>query len=72
MGFAEVFDRIFWSAMIVIFVALLWLKFLDPIVAIQWTGFIVSLIVGFIYFYVWWRKMRRELKMGRELEEGDM
>ena len=72
MDFADIWDRFFWSAIITIFVGLLWLRFLDPIIAIKWTGFIVSMIVGFIYFYVWWRKMRRELKMSQELEEGEM
>ena len=72
MDFATIFDRFFWSAMITIFVALLWLKFVDPIIAIKWTGFIVAMFVGFIYFYVWWRRMRRELKMSQELEEGEI
>lgn len=72
MDFADIFDRFFWSAIITIFVSLLWLKFLDPIIAIKWTGFIVAMFVGFIYFYVGWRKMRRELKMSQELEEGEI
>ncbi|UCE55916.1 MAG: hypothetical protein JSV31_10865 [Desulfobacterales bacterium] len=72
MDFAAIFDRFFWSAMITIFVALLWLKFVDPIIAIKWTGFIVAMLVGFIYFYVGWRKMRRELKMSQELEKGEI
>lgn len=58
MSFAEIFDRLFWSVIIHFFVALLWLKFLDPVVGV-WPGVPVAVLVGGIYFYVWWRKARR-------------
>lgn len=68
MSFAEIFDRLFWSVIIFIFVGLLWLKFLDPVVGV-WPGVPVAVLVGGIYFYVWWHKAKREAQKGQSTEE---
>ena len=67
-GFAEIVDRIFWSAMIAIFVGLVWLKFIDPEIAFFPSGFLVVLLAGLAWFFVWWSKVKREQQ---GLEEAD-
>jgi hypothetical protein len=69
--FADVWDRIFWSAMLALFVGLVWLKFVDPIVPCAGPGLIVAAIAGGIYFYVWWRKFRRAVQTDESAVEGE-
>jgi len=68
VGFAEIVDRIFWSAVVAIFVGLVWLKFVDPKIEFFPSGLLVVLLVGLAWFFVWWRKVKRELQ---GLEEAD-
>lgn len=69
MSLADIWERFFWSVLIVIFVGLVWLKFLDSKVACVGPGLIVAAIVGGIYFYLGWRKATRAAQTG-EIEEG--
>jgi hypothetical protein len=43
-------DRFFWSAVLAIFVGLLWLKFVDSYLSFFWSGFIVVQIISWGYF----------------------
>lgn len=56
MNISEAWDRMFWSIMLVIFVGLLWMKFLQPYAACEGPGFIVAVIVGGIYYYLGHRR----------------
>ncbi len=69
MSLADIWDRVFWSIMIAIFVGLVWLKFLDPMVACVGPGLVVAAIVGGIYFYLGWRRATRTAQMGEAIEE---
>lgn len=62
MSLAEIWDRFFWSAMVAIFVGLVWLKFLDPVVPCVGPGLVVAVIAGGIYFYWGWRKATRAVE----------
>lgn len=55
MSISEAWDRFFWSIMLVIFVGLLWMKFLQPYAACEGPGAIVALLAGGIYFYLGYR-----------------
>ena len=53
MSFADVWDRMFWSVMVVIFVGLVWIKFVEPLgLACFGPGLIVALLAGGIFFYL--------------------
>jgi hypothetical protein len=60
MSLSKLWDRAWWGFMIFIFVGLVWLKFLDPIIACVWPGVIVSAICGGTYLYTGIRKMQRD------------
>lgn len=60
MSLSDAWDRMFWSIMIVIFVGLLWMRFLQPYAACEGPGFIVALAVGIAFFYQGYRKATRE------------
>ncbi|MGD2143368.1 MAG: hypothetical protein PVF54_02705 [Anaerolineae bacterium] len=70
MSIADIWDRFFWSVIIVIFVGLVWLKFLDPVAACVGPGLIVALIVGGIYFYAGWRRATQKAQKDQGAEEG--
>jgi len=70
MSLADAWDRFFWSVMLAIFVGLVWLKFLDPVVACVGPGLVVAAIAGGIYFYLGWRKATRAAQTGENIEEG--
>ncbi len=68
MSLAELWDRAWWGCMIAIFVGLVWLKFLDPYLSCLWTGVIVAVACGALYFYVGVRRMRK-IRDAAEAEE---
>lgn len=70
MSLADIWDRFFWSVIVAIFVGLVWLKFLDPVVACVWPGLVVAAIGGGIYFYLGWRRATRAAQTGESNEEG--
>jgi hypothetical protein len=70
MSLADIWDRFFWSIIVAIFVGLVWLKFLDPMVACVGPGLVVAAIAGGIYFYLGWRKATRTAQTGETIEEG--
>ena len=72
MPLADAWDRFFWSVMLALFVGLVWLKFLDPVVACVGPGLIVALIVGGIYFYLGWRKATRVAQVDENVQEGEL
>ncbi len=71
MSFADIWDRFFWSLLVFIFVSILWLKFVDPIISYSLLGGIVSAAIGGVYFYIGFRKMKRELQMSESAEDGE-
>lgn len=60
MSLSKLWDRGWWGFMIFIFVGLVWLKFLDPIIACVWPGVIFAALCGGLYLYTGIRKMQRE------------
>lgn len=69
MTLAYAWDRFFWSVIIAIFVGLVWLKFLDPVLACVGPGLVVAAIAGGIYFYIGWRKTTRGTQTAEDIEE---
>lgn len=71
MAFADIWDRMYWSFMIVIFVGLVWIKFVEPLgLACFGPGLIVALLVGGIYFYAGVRsKLRQQTALPDEMTE---
>jgi hypothetical protein len=72
MPLADAWDRFFWSAIITIFVGLVWLKFLDPVLACVGPGMVVAAIVGGIYFYLGWRKATRAAQTVESAQEEEL
>jgi hypothetical protein len=72
MSLADAWDRFFWSVMLAIFVGLVWLKFLDPLLACLGPGIVVAAIVGGIYFYLGWRKATRAAQTAAGAEEEEL
>jgi len=68
ISIAEIWDRFWWSLMITIFIGLVWLKFLDPIIACWGVGLLVAAGVGLIYFVIGLRNMVQEKRLHDELE----
>jgi hypothetical protein len=60
MSLSKLWDRAWWGFMIFIFVGLVWLKFLDPIIACVWPGVIFATLCGGLYLYTGIRNMQRE------------
>jgi len=66
MSIAAIWDRFWWSLMWMIFIGLVWLKFIDPIFPYIIVSFIISGTFGTVYFAV---GIRRLLKIKRNEEE---
>jgi len=71
MSIADMWDRFFWSAIIGLFVGIVWLKFLDPVFPCVGPGLVVAFIVGGIYFYLGVRKSRRTAQTEESAVEGE-
>lgn len=69
ISISKIWDRFWWSLMITIFIGLVWLKFLDPIVACWGIGLVVAAGAGLIYFAIGLRIMVREKRLHDELEK---
>ena len=69
MSIAELWDRCWWGFMIVIFVGLVWLKFLDPYLSCVWSGVAFAVLCGGIYVFTGVRQMRRRTKIQAQTEE---
>ena len=54
--------------MITIFIGLIWLKFLDPIIACWGVGLLIAAGGGLAYFVIGLRNMVREKRLHDELE----
>jgi hypothetical protein len=72
MSLADAWERFFWSVLIAIFVGLVWLKYLDPVLACVGPGLVVAAIVGGIYFYLGWRKATRQAQTDESELEGEL
>ena len=68
ISIAEVWDRFWWSLMITIFIGLVWLKFLDPVIACWGIGLVVAASAGLVYFVIGLRKMLQEKRLRDEVE----
>lgn len=71
MPLADAWDRFFWSVILAIFVGLVWLKFLDPVLACVGPGLVVAAIVGGIYFYLGWRKATGAVQVSESAVEEE-
>jgi hypothetical protein len=74
MTLSEAWDRMFWSIMLTIFVGLVWLKFLEPVVACEGPGLIVSICVGIAFFYRGWHQaaaQNQQANQSNTLEKED-
>lgn len=69
MTFSEIFDRFFWSLVLALFIGLLWLIFIDPSFPHIMVGVALSLLIGGTYFFAGIRKLVREKRLERRLEE---
>lgn len=72
MSLSEAWDRMFWAIMIVIFVGLLWMRFLQPYAACEGPGFLVALAVGAAFFYRGYRKASRDSSEKNNSETPEM
>ena len=70
MSFALIWERIWWSLMIAIFILLMWLRFIDPVFPHIVAGFILSIAGGGSFFTTGIIRMVRQEKLERELEEA--
>jgi hypothetical protein len=71
MSITDLWDRIFWSLIVAIFVGLVWLKYVDPVLPCVGPGLVVAAIAGGIYFYPWWRTARRAVQTDESVVEGE-
>ncbi len=55
---SEIWDRFFWSFMVTVFVALLWMKFLQDEIRFESGGYLVAIGVGVFWFWRGLRKLR--------------
>lgn len=69
MTFSEAWDRMFWSAMLVIFVGLLWLKYLDDEASCEGTGIIFAIAVGIAFFSSGWYQAQRRKQKEEQAEQ---
>lgn len=68
MTLSEAWDRLFWSAIITVFIGLVWLRFLeDAVGACEGPGLIVALLAGILFFAEGQRSARARKR--REAEE---
>jgi hypothetical protein len=56
MSIADAWDRMFWSIMLVIFIGLLWMRFLQNVAVCEGPGLMVALFFGFAFFYRGYRQ----------------
>jgi hypothetical protein len=75
MTLSEAWDRMFWSIMLVIFVGLVWMKFLERVLPCEGPGLVVSICVGIAFFYRGWHNTVRRKQQADQLdtlEEEDL
>ena len=62
MSFSEAWDRMFWSVMLIIFVGVLWLKFLEDTAACAGPGLVVAIAIGLTFFGTGWYQAQQRQK----------
>jgi hypothetical protein len=67
MSLSEAWDRMFWSIMLVIFIGLLWMKFLQETARCESVGLVVSISGGIAFFGSGWYQAQR--RKAREIQE---
>ncbi|NWF69157.1 MAG: hypothetical protein HXY40_08725 [Chloroflexi bacterium] len=55
MTLSEAWDRMFWMLMLIIFVGLLWMRFVQDTLACEGPGLIVAVTIGIVFFATGWR-----------------
>jgi hypothetical protein len=69
MSFADLWDRTFWSIMVVIGIGLLWIIFVEPYgLSCAGPGLIVALLAGGFFFYL---GVRGKMRPARAAENAD-
>jgi hypothetical protein len=67
VSFADIWDRMYWSFMLIIFVGLVWIKFVEPLgLACVGPGLVVALFAGGIFFYLGVRGKRRQQALSQD------
>jgi len=74
MTLSEAWDRFFWSAIIVVFIGLVWIRFLESVIGpCDGPGLLVALAVGIVFFATGWRsaaaRKRREMAEAEAKDE---
>jgi hypothetical protein len=67
MSIADAWDRMFWSLMLVIFIGLVWMRFLQNVAACEGPGLLVALGAGVAFFY---RGYRQSVERGQQAEQA--
>ncbi|MCC7208279.1 MAG: hypothetical protein IT323_13310 [Anaerolineae bacterium] len=61
MTLSEAWDRMFWSAIITVFIGVVWIRFLESAIGpCDGPGLIVALAAGITFFGVGWRNAARK------------
>lgn len=72
MSFADLWDRTFWSIMVVIGVGLLWMIFVEPYgLSCVGPGLLVALLAGGFFFYLGTRGKWRSAHAGENADDLD-
>lgn len=71
MTLSEAWDRMFWSIMITILVGLVWMRFLQNILACEGPGLVVAITVGVVFFAAGWRSAAAKKRRAAELEKEE-
>jgi hypothetical protein len=72
MTFSEAWDRMFWSAIITVFIGIVWIRFLETVVGpCDGPGLLVALTAGIVFFSVGWRNAAARKKSETDAETKD-
>lgn len=67
MSIADAWDRLFWSLMLIIFIGLVWMRFLQNVAACEGPGLLVAVVVGVAFFY---RGYRQSVERRQQAEQA--
>lgn len=73
MTLSEAWDRMFWSAIIIVFIGVVWIRFLeDAIGPCDGPGLVVALTAGIAFFGAGWRNAVARKKSEADAETAEM